>query len=515
MPFLLLACVSVPRNEELSDDKPSLVYSLPPKDHFLYQPLVSAVESGLLSTRYGTLYHADRFKPSLARGQVRVYGSVDGNSLIRSLLAQTDIKWSVAGIQAGDREYVFQNLNLDLLLVDSSVSWSILAADDWTNLGNIGWLFEDTTESRYRISAAGGSFILEEGKLNRKDGQWICEPEGMQSPELLSAFRDAQLRKAVILRSVSRVIRGENDYEIMATKARGNEIFFLGEVHNVPEVQTAIYSLADYLNRTAGYTVFGHEGIFSTILEREQTSPPGFLHTELDVDHAIRHSQHFTVAFFTALAGKNDSFTARVALIQKINELPRASTHAAVHTWINDVESLFNTFRDGFASTDWDFIVYSLEVARSSTDFQFFSLQERPSGMSDKDVNEIRARVFRENIRRAWVKAGALGGSLVCRVGAAHAILTPVGDRSYGLGHVSEAYYFAVDYPATAGKTGSIAVFNFDMFSPKDKAEFSAIVAPGESLFFDLVQHAKYLQYIFPMYYYEGVPQFNGMWLVQ
>jgi hypothetical protein len=299
---------------------------------------------------------------------------------------------------------------------------------------------------------------------------WSCASEKSQIKALQPAMAKAAYFPA-----------GPDDVSFIDPIARGKKILFFGEnPHGVPEINDAVLRLSLHLRKEVGYSVLGYEFPYSgrAILEDQslggdaqmpeaidtkwrlgQDNLPAWLDlvrynrsapedkrlpcTVLDID-AILGCQQLTVLYFQYLASRSSSSEARAEMAKTIPRLVGLKDRKALHAWLGDLERGFRAAWDTFSPADQKEIDYTFELERPSIDDQCLSAL----GHAFKD-QKLRGKCMRKNIERAVARAENSGGSLICYVGAAHALFTP---RVHQGG---DARYMRQEYP---GQVASILV---------------------------------------------------------
>jgi hypothetical protein len=278
-----------------------------------------------------------------------------------------------------------------------------------------------------------------------------------------NAFASADLAAAIRGEGTAWTLPSRSDdYSFIDTLAAGKRILFLGEApHYSAENHEAEAGIALRCASALGYRVVGYELLYSVwpLLEEKSTGalgpvaavaygdfatnadsyPPGvfdavaafnatradgdkLLFTSLDLDHAINHTKPLAEAYFGYLASLSSSAKERSAIDAAKAGLSGAKTLKQVNAYLDRLEKAFVANRASFAPRDFEEIEFTLEL------------------------------------ERAYAKAEARGGGLVCAVGGAHATLNDFARGDYVTGTVSEARYFAEDYAPTAGRAASVLI---------------------------------------------------------
>lgn len=501
-----------------STQKPILVYSLPNSGHSYYSMVKSVIFSQNVTDQFSFLYQPGNFDQANARGTILVVGLPWDNSLVRELLATTDLALDPEGVTAGDRRYPLDDFNLDLVLPRASAVFILSTSNSWDNILQYNQPYESPDNFLYRISARKGTAVLEEGHLQSRGDRWVTVPDQVSDPGLVTELKkDRKLLRSSLTAAALPLKNG--DFIPLLPLVREKEILFLGESpHYEVDIKAFVTSFAAYLSRYEGYKVFGREELYSQILDTEASSPPGLLQTEIDIDHAINHTKSSTVKFFTTLAKRHQDPEHRKKLLAAVHALHGTVSRESLISWVDDLEKVYLTASSGFSPEDQELFTYSLGLERASANFQFYGNGERPADMSLQEANEFRGRYFRENILRAWKKASALGGGLICYVGGAHNILTPFGPSDYPVGRISEARFFAEEHPDTKGKTASLLVAKLDkglFHTTVQRRLLLELLGDKAMLFVNLKTRGKELSPVIPQYFYEGQPKYDGIILIK
>lgn len=500
------------------EEKPVLVYTLPAPDHPSYNLVKSALFCQQATDQFSMYYQPENFDQNKTRGTVMVVGLPEENSLLKRLLNISDISLMEKGIKAGDRLYFLEDFNLDLVIPLDSAVFIVSTSNSWDNLLQYNQPYSSQDSFCYRISARKGAAILEEGHLQPQKNRYMAVPDLALNPELATELKkDREILRKNLTAAAQPLLYG--DFTSLLPLVQKREILFLGESpHHDPHINAFVTEFSDYLNRNEGYKVFGKEGLFSHILYTEESSPPGFLHTEIDIDHAINHTKSSTVNFFTRLSQGHRDPVQRKKLEVAAKSLYGTVSRESLINWVDNMERIYLESPSGFSLEDQELFTYSLGLERASANFQFYGNKERPADMSLLEANEFRGRYFRENILRAWKKARNLGGGLICHVGGAHNILTPFGPGDYLVGRISEARFFAEEQPETKGKTASLLIAKLDTgFFPTTflRNQLMELMGDSSQLFLNFTSHVKELSAVFPEYFHEGKPKYHGLVLIR
>lgn len=150
------------------------------------------------------------------------------------------------------------------------------------------------------------------------------------------------------------------------------------------------------------------------------------------------------------MAGLSSFSAAKDELRKAIPRLVQLDNAEEIHSYLAELESLFDKHKEAFSTENREEITFSLDLMRASVDFQYGRFK------NTMKFQEIRGEFFRETIKRAFEKAKRRNGSLVCYVGGDHASKVPHKKGDFFLGKWNEAEYFDRIYPETKGKVASI-----------------------------------------------------------
>jgi len=268
------------------------------------------------------------------------------------------------------------------------------------------------------------------------------------------------------------------DFSFLEPITRDKKIIFIGEGrHYVPEFKKALFDIAVYLHRHDNLRVVALESLYglhpfledtslgkTTASETQTESFEGkiaeynreldeedkLLVTSIDIEHSINHTKEITVKYLSYLAKRASCPDVVLGLSEAIAGLYELKERDEIHTYLNSLAESFERNRTHFLEQIVEEIGFSLELMHASVDYQLLL------GEESVEFEEIRGKYFRATIQRALAKAEARNGSLICFVGATHAVQTPKPPDDIWCGQWTEACYFAREYPKTAGKTTSI-----------------------------------------------------------
>jgi len=275
------------------------------------------------------------------------------------------------------------------------------------------------------------------------------------------------------------------DFSCVLPQVKDASAIFLGDSrHYIPEIKRIRLELSIFLAQHCDVKVIAFESMYglhpfmeaesmgkvktadyvsSAILNYNNKVPEDkkVLVTALDVDHSINHSKSKTVKYFEYLAALSSSPKCTTALKQAIPKLLSLKERKELHRYLDELEKIFNQYKDTFSTKDWDEVSFSLKLMHASVDFQLITLKWQwaalSRGMSIR-LAEIRAEFFRKTIERALAKADVRKGKLVCIVGGAHITKVPLGWEDNLIGKWAEADYFHRIHGNTQGKVASILV---------------------------------------------------------
>jgi len=289
------------------------------------------------------------------------------------------------------------------------------------------------------------------------------------------------MRRIISQSNVAHPVNG--DFSCLLSQVEDASVIFLGESpHHTIEIRQAVMELSVFLAKHANARVVGFESLYGLhpFLEAEsigdlastQHISPVILNynrrvpvdqkllvTALDIEHSINHSKHYTVNFLTHLAARSSSDQGQKKLMQFIPELSSLKEREQLHTYLDELEILFNTYKETFAAEDWEEVSFSFELMRASVDYQMSYAGKRNLVRSRSGImaiEGIRAEYFRKTVERALTKAEERDGKLICYVGGAHAVKTPSEMYDVPLGQRTEADYFNQIHPRSKGRVASI-----------------------------------------------------------
>lgn len=279
-----------------------------------------------------------------------------------------------------------------------------------------------------------------------------------------------------------------HDLSCLLPQIKPAPIIFLGESprHGIPEVKQAGVALAIDLARHAQVRVVGFEWIYGMhpfveaeslgqptdkphvepeILRYNASAPDNrkLLVTALDIEHSLGHADKSgTIRYLENLANRSSSRESATILKCAITKLPSLKNANELHSFLNDLQVLFESQETTFGPEDWEELTFSLALMHGSVDFQnAYQKEARGERIGADELAfgyDRRAEFFRRTIERALLKARARGGSLVCYVGGAHAIKTRMKQSGSLVQQRAEAAHFHHSHPATRGQVKSILI---------------------------------------------------------
>jgi hypothetical protein len=288
---------------------------------------------------------------------------------------------------------------------------------------------------------------------------------------------------------------GRDDFSFVDRFARGKRLLFLGESpHYEGAIREVELGIAERCAELWGYRALALEQLYSLwpYFEASSSGAPGssaamgliaaagtkvaaqskaiveaigdfnarrdpgegLLLTAVDIDHAINHTKALSEAYFAYLASKSRSEEARAELSAAGARLRGRHSSAEVEAYLGELGRLFRRHRSSFLPADLEEIEFSLGLERASIRYQLAD----PAASGAREVEELRGAYFRKTIARAYAKAQARRGGLICVVGGAHATLRDFDRGDYVTGRVSEARYFASEYSPSAGAVASVGI---------------------------------------------------------
>jgi len=283
------------------------------------------------------------------------------------------------------------------------------------------------------------------------------------------------------------------DFSCVLPQLQGAEIIFAGESpHWVPDVRAAIVRFALQLAAEHDLRVMAFESLYGrhpfmemsslglagpeattsgvpeAIVAYNQQVPEArrLLATAIDIEHSINHSKPATVKYLSHLASRSDSAVAAEELRSSARRLLELDKRQEIHDWLDELADVFARHRSGFAAADWQEVDFSLGLMHASVDYQLLWSRDVQFGGIWKWHQELRGRYFRETVKRALNKARARQGRLLCYVGGAHAVRTPLSDGGSIVGKYTEAHWFGEHFAQTRGHVASIL---FKVLSYRDK----------------------------------------------
>jgi len=315
---------------------------------------------------------------------------------------------------------------------------------------------------------------------------WLLFVFAVRSAVVAPVFRPEKLED--LKRLIERCPVGrptKEDYSCVLPQVKDASIIFLGDSrHYIPEIKKVRLELGVFLAQHATVRVIGFESMYglhpfmeaeslgkletsdyvsSTILNYNTSVPDNskVLVTALDVDHSIDHSKSKTVNYFEYLAALSSSDKCVTELKLAIPKLLSLKERGELHEYLKGLETTFSQYRDTFSHEDWDEVSFLFKLMHASVDFQLITYKRQwiplPRKMRIR-LQEIRAEFFRKTVERAFAKAKARKGKLLCIVGGAHAVKGPLGKENSLIGIWAEADYFHRINADTQGKVASILV---------------------------------------------------------
>ena len=336
------------------------------------------------------------------------------------------------------------------------------------------------------------------------------------------------------------------DFSCVLPQVEDASVIFLGDSrHYIPEIKRIRLELGIFLAKHCDVKVIAFESMYglhpfmeaesmgkvgtadyvaSVILNYNSTVPEEkkVLVTALDVDHSINHSKSKTVKYFEYLAVLSSSNKCTTELKQAIPKLLSLKKRKELHKYLDELEAIFNQYKDTFSTKDWDEISFSLKLMHASIDFQLVSYKMQwfllPRGIRIR-LTEIRAEFFRKTIERALAKADARKGKLLCIAGGAHITKVPLGWGDNLIGKWTEADYFHRIHTETQGKVASILVnalsFKgrpYNKIQDLDDIAYELIDDDSELLYIPLAPLADYAgELAWSKYFSKHGPKFDGV----
>lgn len=334
----------------------------------------------------------------------------------------------------------------------------------------------------------GDAMIVEQGVVRAVGNDCRLVPTSISRDAAVTPEQQADELKVAAV-AAAYLPSGPDDLRFVSHVAAGKKLLFIGEApsHYIPEVCQAAAAISFHARKELGSTVLAMESEYSlwpylearslgneTTLSDEGAEPARsalermlghvvaynqtgtqnkkLVLTAIDIDHAFNQTKPHAVRYLSYLASKSTSTQTRSELLKIIPALLQLKERPELEAYIDDLESRFRGAWSTFSPQDQDEIAFSLSLDRASVRWWF-----RQEGVP-KEINEIRGEYFRKTIARAFAKAQASGGSLICYVGGEHANLSDFGPVDFPVGRTTEARYFNLEYPATKGRVGSILV---------------------------------------------------------
>ena len=300
------------------------------------------------------------------------------------------------------------------------------------------------------------------------------------------------------------------NFSFLEPITRDKKVIFIAESrHYVPEFKETLFDIALYLHRHAELRVVALESLYGLhpFLEdaslgkipvsetpsgsfegkiaeynRELDEESKLLVTSIDIEHSINHTKDLTVKYLSYLAELATWPDVALGLKEAITRLYDLKERNETHAYLNDLAERFERSRAHFPDHSIEEIGFSLELMHASVDYQLLPREE------SVEFEEIRGKYFRATIQRALAKAEARNGSLLCFVGATHAVKTPKPADEPWCGQWTEACYFAQEYPKTTGKTASILLC---VATHKGQSSYSEDIGPLEKVYLDSAPQSK------------------------
>jgi len=328
-------------------------------------------------------------------------------------------------------------------------------------------LFEYKLVNRRTVSLLGVSILLA-GTIVYYSWHQRCE-------------RVKALKETIVQNNLGQAVNG--DFSCLLDQLEDAKLVFLGESpHYTVEIKQAVMELSVYLAEHANARVLGCESLygFHPFMETEsmEANEPAqyispvvlnynkgvpddlkLLVTALDIEHAINHSKHRTVNFLDHLAERSSSDEGQAEIKQFVPELTSAQDRDQLHAFLDELEGLFDAYKETFTAEDWEGISSALEIMHASVDYQM-SFNKKGNYWRGRgkmmSIQEIRAKYFRRTVERALAKAEDRRGKLICYVGGMHAIKTPLGWYDHHFYPRAEASYFDQVHARTKGRVASV-----------------------------------------------------------
>ena len=363
-------------------------------------------------------------------------------------------------------------------------------------------------------------------------------------PPMLRPKKFEELRHLIEQHSVERPTM--EDFSCLLPQVKDASLIFLGDSrHYVSEIKRIRLALSIFLAQHCEVKVIALESMYglhpfmeaesmgkleaadyvaSVILNYNSKVPEDkkVLVTALDVDHSINHSKSKTVKYFEYLAILSSSPKCKTALKQAIPKLLSLKERKELHRYLDELEAIFNQYKETFSKKDWDEVSYSLKLMHASVDFQLLSYKllwfPLPRGIRIR-LAEVRAEFFRKTIERALAKADARKGKLVCIAGGAHITKVPLGWGDNLIGRWTEADYFHRIHTETRGKVASILVnalsFKgrpYNKIQDLDDIAYELLDDDNELLYIPLAPLADYAgELSWSKYFSKHGPKFDGI----
>lgn len=500
-----------------------LVYSLPEAGAPMRDELANYFRSPQCKAQFKAVIEAKDFSDAEGNPEILFVGTPETNSYLASELRGLGIELRDGSALIDGRSYSLDVYDFEALYRSRGKVIALIAGPSFGAItGN------DTSPPEgggYQLRNRG-RLVVEEGSVGAEGASPRLEPKA-ERPELAFTSKALVSEVAKSLAGAWTIPAQPDDYSYIDRVASGKRILFVGESpHYVPANHKAEVGIALRCASSLGYRAVGMEYLYSLWPyfeakgrgEADSSSPaeyssrasdfaaknlpPEFdaiadfnasrsagdrlLFTALDVDHAINHTKPLAQAYIGYLASKSSSEKARSEIDEARSGLSRFRSLPEVEAYLDRVGSAFAANRSAFSDADWEEIQFSLALERASIRYQLADQSQSGS----VGVEEIRGEYFRKTIERAYAKAQAAGGGLVCVVGGAHATLNAFASDDPVTGRIAEARYFSREYGPTAGSVASIDVVKLGQGGAYygDPLCEAAIAAMGDSptIFLDL-----------------------------
>ena len=505
----LAACSAKPPSfsAEASKDY-DIVYSLPDPASGDYDDLRSYFEGAAKSGRFKSSRNVAKLRGRPASRRLAIFGTPKSNRLVQEELRYLGVDIEADSISYGGRSYGMDSFDFCALYRRGSQTIALMTGPSFAAIE--GGDMSPPENGGYRLRNSG-SLIVEEGSVGGLSAgsrlkAAASHPEraftrARALQDLLDATRDSWVIPAAA-----------DDFSFIDGLAAGKKLLFLGEEHYKAEIQRAEAGIALRCAAKSGYRVLGTESLYSlwpyyeaasrgaqdSLPEayREAASDSGgiladavfewdkgkgegqaLLLTAIDIDHAINHTKPLTEAYLRYLASLSSAASGREALDSAASGLGSKRSLAEVDSYLDGFDAAFRREAGSFAPKDREEIAFSLGLERASIRYQLLD----PALSGSAEGEETRGAYFRKVIERAFGKAEARGGALICVVGGAHAILNDFAKGDYPVGKVSEARYFAREYARTAGRVASICILRLEGGAMGDPLFAAAQAVMGES----------------------------------